>query len=205
MTENVWNPYLKRNEIELGGNLSLKCVVPLLDDVDIDWHFKRNKLAHSDKVLISGIINTDNFRTQKILINNMTKSDQGSYSCIDTLREEEAIKIEIIEKIAPRIKSNFQNYTKSKMTKSEGESLFLDCKVEEMSIRELGWYKDGFPVSFKSVSRRIIAKNFYTSLEIDKLNLNDAGNYSCVAVNSFGRDRKFVEISFQGKAEFSRT
>lgn len=176
----------------------MKCVVPLLDDVEIDWQFKRNKLAHSDKVLIGGIIDQDNFRTQKILINNMTQSDQGSYSCIDTLREEEAIKIDVIEKIAPRIKSNFQNYTKNKMMKSEGESLFLDCKVEEMSIRELGWFKDGSPVSLNSVSRRISSSEFYTSLGIDKLNLKDAGNYSCIAVNSFGRDMKFVEISFQG-------
>lgn len=56
------------------------------------------------------------------------------------------------------------------------------------------WYQNSFPL--QPTDRRTISSSGTTStLTIRTVQFSDFGNYSCVVVNSIGKEKKYVEIS----------
>lgn len=223
MTKDAWNPLMMRHEIAYGSDLILQCRISLLNGVDIDWRFWNvfnyemfedtyrvylgereflyGQLEYTNRDRILGQIQESEYvRTQKLEIRNVTKSDQGLYSCIDARSYEEVIDVEVVERIPPRIKSNFEHKPQHKMIKYRNDNLFLECKVERISIRKLLWYKNGRPLAEDyRISKKITEINREIFLNITSLSLDDAGNYSCLAANLFGRDEHFIVIDLRSE------
>ncbi|KAH8341978.1 hypothetical protein KR059_006601 [Drosophila kikkawai] len=91
---------------------------------------------------------------------------------------------------------------KSWIHSGEGFEAKLVCIVYADPVATVSWYQNSFPI--QSTDRRIMntRANRHT-LTIRHIQQEDFGNYSCVADNSLGRSRKYMELSGRpGPAEF---
>ncbi|XP_017478456.1 PREDICTED: neural cell adhesion molecule 1 [Rhagoletis zephyria] len=91
---------------------------------------------------------------------------------------------------------------KSWIHSGEGFEAKLVCIVYADPVATVSWYQNSFPI--QTTDRRIMATrgNRHT-LTIRHIQQEDFGNYSCVAENSLGRSRKYMELSGRpGPAEF---
>uniref|UniRef100_A0A1I8P5A6 Protein CEPU-1 n=1 Tax=Stomoxys calcitrans TaxID=35570 RepID=A0A1I8P5A6_STOCA len=91
---------------------------------------------------------------------------------------------------------------KSWIHSGEGFEAKLVCIVYADPIATVSWYQNSFLI--QSTDRRIMTSrgNRHT-LTIRHIQQEDFGNYSCVADNSLGRSRKYMELSGRpGPAEF---
>ena len=70
-------------------------------------------------------------------------------------------------------------------TKSEGQSVSLECQIEGKPKPTVTWLKDGVEVNSTGDSRITASNNLNTwTLAITQLNRNDEGSYTCQANNS---------------------
>ncbi|KAH8292493.1 hypothetical protein KR054_010763 [Drosophila jambulina] len=91
---------------------------------------------------------------------------------------------------------------KSWIHSGEGFEAKLVCIVYADPVATVSWYQNSFPI--QSTDRRLMntRANRHT-LTIRHIQQEDFGNYSCVADNSLGRSRKYMELSGRpGPAEF---
>ncbi|KAL9897501.1 klingon isoform 2-T6 [Glossina fuscipes fuscipes] len=91
---------------------------------------------------------------------------------------------------------------KSWIHSGEGFEAKLVCIVYADPVATVSWYQNSFLI--QSTDRRIMSSrgNRHT-LTIRHIQQEDFGNYSCVADNSLGRSRKYMELSGRpGPAEF---
>ncbi|XP_075146285.1 klingon [Haematobia irritans] len=91
---------------------------------------------------------------------------------------------------------------KSWIHSGEGFEAKLVCIVYADPIASVSWYQNSFLI--QSTDRRIMSSrgNRHT-LTIRHIQQEDFGNYSCIADNSLGRSRKYMELSGRpGPAEF---
>ncbi|XP_073818344.1 klingon [Musca autumnalis] len=91
---------------------------------------------------------------------------------------------------------------KSWIHSGEGFEAKLVCIVYADPIASVSWYQNSFLI--QSTDRRIMSSrgNRHT-LTIRHIQQEDFGNYSCVADNTLGRSRKYMELSGRpGPAEF---
>ncbi|XP_017052573.1 neurotrimin [Drosophila ficusphila] len=91
---------------------------------------------------------------------------------------------------------------KSWIHSGEGFEAKLVCIVYADPVATVSWYQNSFPI--QSTDRRTMntRANRHT-LAIKHIQQEDFGNYSCVADNSLGRSRKYMELSGRpGPAEF---
>ncbi|XP_067618754.1 uncharacterized protein klg [Eurosta solidaginis] len=91
---------------------------------------------------------------------------------------------------------------KSWIHSGEGFEAKLVCIVYADPVATVSWYQNSFPI--QTTDRRIMSTrgNRHT-LTIRHIQQEDFGNYSCVADNSLGRSRKYMELSGRpGPAEF---
>ncbi|XP_033165513.1 MAM domain-containing glycosylphosphatidylinositol anchor protein 1 isoform X1 [Drosophila mauritiana] len=91
---------------------------------------------------------------------------------------------------------------KSWIHSGEGFEAKLVCIVFADPVATVSWYQNSFPI--QSTDRRIMATRANRHmLTIRHIQQEDFGNYSCVADNSLGRSRKYMELSGRpGAAEF---
>lgn len=91
---------------------------------------------------------------------------------------------------------------KSWIHSGEGYEAKLVCTVYADPVATVSWYQNSFPI--QTTDRRIMSSrgNRHT-LTVRHIQQEDFGNYSCVADNSLGRSRKYMELSGRpGPAEF---
>ena len=86
----------------------------------------------------------------------------------------------------------------------EGSSIKLEGQINPSSDSnmKIEWYKDGQPITASSRIGTIFSFG-YVSLNISDLRAEDAGTYTCRAINKSGEDRS--QASFSVKASMSMT
>ncbi|KAH8284326.1 hypothetical protein KR018_009356 [Drosophila ironensis] len=91
---------------------------------------------------------------------------------------------------------------KSWIHSGEGFEAKLVCIVYADPVATVSWYQNSFPI--QTTDRRIMnTRGNRHTLTIRHIQQEDFGNYSCVADNSLGRSRKYMELSGRpGPAEF---
>lgn len=185
-----------RNEIAIGADLELDCRVSKYEEQKIFWFFNGQVLKRTQEKTITKTAFDEFTKCQILEIRNVTKEDQGRYEC--KIVEETSIMrtlfqdIDVIAEAPPVIKSNFGGH----LFDGVGDELKLECTVEWTSIQNLTWYKDG---KLLTSSDRMKIGRRNTSMTIASLEKDDSGNYSCIAINLFGRDQHFIEITVSGE------
>lgn len=89
---------------------------------------------------------------------------------------------------------------------AEGSSFSAFCAVSKGSRPlQFEWRKNGALIeSARNVKIKQIEED-KSMIAISNLNLNNAGNYSCTARNSFGEDSGFVLLNIKGETATSIT
>ncbi|KJH46601.1 immunoglobulin I-set domain protein [Dictyocaulus viviparus] len=76
-----------------------------------------------------------------------------------------------------------------------GYKLKLFCEAEGNPVPDIRWYKDGVEVQFRPgvrIRNEIDMDSIASYLDIDPSGVLDAGEYECVARNSFGYDLQHI-------------
>ncbi|XP_063706931.1 protein amalgam [Culicoides brevitarsis] len=91
---------------------------------------------------------------------------------------------------------------KSWVHTGEGYEAQLVCNVHADPQPTVSWFQNSFPLQ-PTDRRTMTSRGIRHTLEIRHVQPEDFGNYSCVADNSLGRQKKFMEVSGRpGPAEF---
>lgn len=215
VTDDVWNPYLKRFEIATHSNLVLECRASFF--MNIIWRHEKKVLGNSSRIDITQTQPAYGyFVNHRIKIKNIVEKDAGSYSCAEGVQGRSHL--HVTNKMKPKIKSNFQDAPDHKIERNVDDSIDLKCSVvnRRMSVTSFVWVKNGEIVLQND--RNVMSKFdttisdelnddydagdsqenlFEITKKIIKLTENDEGNYSCVVTNAFGRDEHFVLVSVQ--------
>ena len=87
---------------------------------------------------------------------------------------------------------------RSFLIKKEGDALDLKCSVNGCPTLQLDWLYRSKPITL-SKHTQIISSSDSTSLKINRLTKQDEGQYTCVAINTVGRNKKDFWIVVQRK------
>lgn len=91
---------------------------------------------------------------------------------------------------------------KSWIHSGEGYEAQLVCIVHADPIPTVSWFQNSFPLQ-PTDRRAMSSRGNRHTLNIRHVQQDDFGNYSCVADNSLGRSKKYMELSGRpGAAEF---
>ena len=91
---------------------------------------------------------------------------------------------------------------------SEGKRVSLVCSVTSGTAPiSFTWLKDGSPVGTLSGVKLVHFDDFQDQLQIESLDANHMGNYSCNAKNAYGSDRMSIQVvlKFSPKWKFEAT
>uniref|UniRef100_A0AAV2JPG1 non-specific serine/threonine protein kinase n=1 Tax=Knipowitschia caucasica TaxID=637954 RepID=A0AAV2JPG1_KNICA len=136
-------------------------------------------------------------KTRQIIIENVEKSHAGEYTC-EAGTEKLSFKIQVAE--APAAFTNKES-VKKEVKASLSQKATLSCEVSD-SKAEVKWYKEGkLLTSSKAVHMETKGKS--RELIIEKMDMKDAGEYTCEAGAeklSFKLQVQDVAVKFQKKS-----
>ncbi|KAJ8337445.1 hypothetical protein SKAU_G00364110 [Synaphobranchus kaupii] len=78
----------------------------------------------------------------------------------------------------------------------EGNKLLLKCEASGKPTPEYKWYRDGSEFK-KSKAIKIKSSKKNSRIQINRVRLEDSGNYTCVAENMHGRDNSTSTVNVQ--------
>ncbi|XP_062500283.1 hemicentin-2-like isoform X2 [Corticium candelabrum] len=114
---------------------------------------------------------------ERMLIENVTESDAGVYTCVAFNQRFETLKdIELVVKYAPKVVAEPQD-----TVMPIGFSAVLRCIGKAMPHAQVSWLKDNKSIS---ADTRLVQEN--DGLLFMKLRANDSGEYRCLLKNAIG-------------------
>ena len=121
-------------------------------------------------------------------------------SSLKLVQEQHVQQVVVQEEVVPAPK--FQRPLQNLGERVEGSSIKLEAQVTPSSdsSMKIDWFKDGQPITASSRIGTIFSFG-YVSLNISDLRAEDAGTYTCRAVNKSGEDR--TQAAFVVKASNS--
>ncbi|XP_047198783.1 obscurin isoform X6 [Hippoglossus stenolepis] len=157
---------LKNQEASEGGNVSLHCELSRVG-VPVQWWKAEDQLSQGGRyrMMLKGNV-------AEMHIKNVQPEDVGQYSCVFG---EQKTTAEVNVRAAASV--FFEKELENKVV-MEGKPVLMSCEVSNANV-PVTWKRDNIVV--EEGGRCIIKKNGPThSLEIRKLLLEDAGEYSCI-------------------------
>ncbi|KAJ8007506.1 hypothetical protein DPEC_G00118200 [Dallia pectoralis] len=176
----------------LDQNATFICEVHSRPPADITWTRNNHPILYYDPHYIT------RENGQMLLIHNVKESDNGEYCCTANNGIGEPAKScgALQLKMKPQIKRHPTNLTLLIESKA-----VLPCVTLGNPKPEISWIKDNDLIQ---MSERISILD-YGALKIQNINKADAGQYRCVATNSFGiAFSKLVTIEVQAPARILR-
>ncbi|KAF7668343.1 hypothetical protein LDENG_00020560 [Lucifuga dentata] len=157
---------LKNQEAPEGGNVVLRCELSKAG-VSVQWWKGDDQLHNGGRYQMKL-----NGKIAEMLIKNVLPEDVGVYSCIF---EDQKTTAEVNVKAAPSV---FFEKKLENQAVMEGKPVVLSCEISSANV-PVTWKKDNIAIA--DGGRCIIKKKGAThTLEIKKLTLEDAGEYSCI-------------------------
>ncbi|XP_028968506.1 peroxidasin homolog [Galendromus occidentalis] len=150
--------------------------------VEFTWTKGGNVIISDDRRTIMNDVDSS-----LLTIRRVTVQDAGNYTCIAKnlisedrktafLRVEEILKVERMHDVST----------------TEGNSVRFSCGLARGS-GSFTWTKDGTVIS-KNERFKILGDDETSVLTIRTVNLNDSGNYTCIAKNLFAEDRTTAKL-----------
>lgn len=164
-----------------GGTITLECKASGNPVPSIQWSRKDNSLPSGEKS-VEGV---------SITLEKIDRHQAGVYQCTASngVGEPVTIDMQLDVLYPPEIEVE-----RSWVHSGEGYEAQLVCIVHGEPSPNMMWYQDSFllePTERRSMETR---GNKHT-LTIRDVQPSDFGNYSCVAENSLGRAKKYMELS----------
>ncbi|KAM5147900.1 hemicentin-1 [Mantella aurantiaca] len=196
----------KQVKAKVGTNISLECNVKAFPVATVRWYKDGQPLDPKSLLTING---------NKLYLDNADLSDTGRYTCLaSNVAGEDELDFDVIIQVPPNFPkmSSLLLNTDSSIMERTGESkdvivnnLFtLYCETNAIPPPTITWYKDSKILT--SSDKAFILPGGH-SLQIARAHMEDAGTYSCVAVNEAGEDslqynvRVLLPPTFEGGNE----
>ncbi|KAK3543662.1 hypothetical protein QTP70_026255, partial [Hemibagrus guttatus] len=182
------------HKVLYGGDLKVDCVASGLPNPEIKWSLP-------DGTMINTIMQSDDngVRTKRYIVfdngtlyfNDVGIKEEGDYTCYaenQIGKDEMKIRIRVVA-AAPTI----QNNTFEVIKVSHGEAASLTCRAIAQPSPTITWLSPNNHIIALPASDKYQLTNDGT-LQIHKVQLLDRGNYTCLATNTAGTDKKVVSV-----------
>nr|XP_045732354.1 hemicentin-1 [Mirounga angustirostris] len=176
----------KEVKIKVNNTLTLECEAYAIPSASLSWYKDGQPLKSDDHVIIAASGHTLQIKEAQI-------SDTGRYTCVaSNIAGEDELDFDVNIQVPP----NFQKLWEMGNMLDSGRSgeakdviinnpISLYCETNAAPPPTLTWYKDGHPLTS---SDRVLILPGGRVLQIPRVKVEDAGRYTCVAVNEAGED-----------------
>ncbi|XP_072634432.1 hemicentin-2 isoform X2 [Canis lupus baileyi] len=167
--------------LRIGDRLWLRCAARGSPPPRIGW-------TVNDRPVMEGVSEQDGGSTlQRVAV---TREDSGTYVCWAENRVGRVQAVSFVHvKEAPVLQGEAFSY----LVEPVGSSVQLDCVVHGVPAPDIRWIKDGLPFRGSRLRHRL--QN--GSLSIRRTEMDDAGQYQCLAENEMGAVEKVVILVLQ--------
>ncbi|XP_047380794.1 hemicentin-2 [Sciurus carolinensis] len=172
--------------LRLGDRLWLRCAARGSPTPRLGWTL-------NDRPVTDGVSEQDGGSTlQRVAV---TKEDSGTYACWAENRVGRVRAVSFVHvKEAPVLQGEAFSY----LVEPVGGSVRLDCVVHGDPAPDIRWTKDGLPLTGSRPHHWL--QN--GSLTIRRTEMDDAGQYQCLAENEMGTVKKVVTLVLQSAPAF---
>ncbi|NWQ77372.1 HMCN1 protein, partial [Columbina picui] len=182
----------KEVKIKVNHSLTLECEAHAIPAAAISWY--KDGQAN-DHVIIQASGRT-------LQIKDTQVSDTGRYTCVaSNIAGEDEMEFDVNIQVPPSFQKPYKKWAAGNMVDAGrgGESkdvivnnpLSLYCETNAVPPPVLTWYKDGSPLSS---SDKVLILPGGRVLQIPRAQAEDAGRYTCVAVNEAGEDSIHYDV-----------
>ncbi|XP_068096243.1 hemicentin-1 isoform X2 [Hyperolius riggenbachi] len=179
--------FSKQVKAKFGTNFTLECDVKAFPMATITW-YKDGQLLDPENLLAS--------YGNKLHVDESELSDTGRYTCIaSNVAGEDEMDFDVIIQVPPNFPksselllnadSNFIERRGNNKDVIVNNPFYLYCETNAIPAPTITWYKDGRLLT--SSDKAFILPGGH-SLQITRASMEDAGVYTCVAVNEAGKD-----------------
>ncbi|XP_073903349.1 hemicentin-1 isoform X3 [Castor canadensis] len=176
----------KEVKIKVNNTLTLECEAYAIPSASLSWYKDGQLLKSDDHVNIAANGHTLQIKEAQI-------SDTGRYTCVaSNLAGEDELDFDVNIQVPPSFQKlweigNMLDTGRSGEAKDViiNNPIFLHCETNAAPPPTLTWYKDGRPLTS---SDRVLILPGGQVLQIPRATADDAGRYTCVAVNEAGQD-----------------
>ncbi|OPJ77524.1 hemicentin-1 isoform B [Patagioenas fasciata monilis] len=185
----------KEVKIKVNHSLTLECEAHAIPAAAISWYKDGQPLKPDDHVVIQASGRTLQIKEAQV-------SDTGRYTCLaSNIAGEDEMEFDVNIQVPPSFQKPYKKWEAGNMVDAGrgGESkdvivnnpLSLYCETNAVPPPVLTWYKDGSPLSS---SDKVLILPGGRVLQIPRAQAEDAGRYTCVAVNEAGEDSIHYDV-----------
>ncbi|OCT75409.1 hypothetical protein XELAEV_18030588mg [Xenopus laevis] len=160
----------KEVQATLTESATLKCEVTQ-SKTEVKWYKDGKLITSSKRVRVES-----EGKSRRLVVEQLEKKDAGEYSC-EAVGEKINFRIKVIEPEPAFI--NIEKVQKE-VQATLNESTTLSCEVSQAKT-EVKWYKEGKQIT-SSKKMRLESEGKVRRLVVEKVEKQDAGEYSCEAV-----------------------
>ncbi|XP_072686973.1 hemicentin-1 isoform X2 [Canis lupus baileyi] len=176
----------KEVKIKVNNTLTLECEAYAIPSASLSWYKDGQPLKSDDHVNIAASGHTLQIKEAQI-------SDTGRYTCVaSNIAGEDELDFDVNIQVPPSFQKlweigNMLDTGRSGEAKDViiNNPISLYCETNAAPPPTLTWYKDGRPLTS---SDRVLILPGGRVLQIPRAKVEDAGRYTCVAVNEAGED-----------------
>ncbi|XP_077150830.1 matrix-remodeling-associated protein 5 isoform X1 [Ranitomeya variabilis] len=181
------------HKVTYGGDLKVDCVATGVPNPDISWSLP-------DGSMVNNVMQSDDsgarsrryvvFNNGTLYFNEVGMKEEGDYTCyaVNQIGQDEMrVSVKIVAE-----KAVIKNKTYSVINVSYGDVVSVLCEVKGEPVPKIMWLSPANrPIPASSEKYQIFQDG---TLLIQKTQRSDSGNYTCLAQNKGGEDKKVVHI-----------
>ncbi|XP_056157051.1 matrix-remodeling-associated protein 5 [Lampris incognitus] len=183
-------------EVAYGGHLKVDCVASGFPDPEISWALPDGTMVNSDKQLDRVGVGRNRryvvFDNGTLYFNDVGMREEGDYTCYaENQLGKDEMKVRVKVKVAadlPQIQD--RNFEVFKVF--YGETVTLKCNAKGNPKPVITWMSPTNRAIFSTLGKYQTLNN--GTLVVQKAQRSDGGNYTCIAWNSAGQDRKATRL-----------
>jgi len=184
----IQGPAFRTLEAVVNQTVKVYCTVEGMPPPNITWSFNGQQIENSGDYDIS--------RNDTLHIKSIQAHHDGSYNCLAVNKYGRAEAETYVKVVEPP--SILQRGADEEKQVVEGGGLELECFVRGSPTPKVEWRKNGEPIEANHPGRQFSSGQSHY-IRWMKINIDDAGKYTCVAINQAGEARRNIQVVVLGE------